>query len=628
MQLLLLLGTAAAASGASGATAAAAPLLPANLSIDYWAPADRVAAKLAWVDPHAARGVRFSWQLVGGARGVAQAAYQVQVNAGERAVWDSGAVQSNQTLHVEYSGEQPLAADARYRWRVQVTDTRGGKSGFSPWQLLATALDSAEWEASGSSWINGDGRNQLRTEFPVPAEVHAAMAHASLFYSPVGYGLAWLNGVSVAPEAALGPWTTWSQRILYRCSDVTASLRPGANAIGVWLGKGQYDSTWTHAWFNAKEHGSSPPLGLRLVLRVTLKNGTALTVSTSSPQAWQASPSPFVSDDVYKGVEFDARNLTDGFALPHCDGCSGWSPAVAVPNASSFFGSLSPHVYTPTRIIAERHPVKMTRSPTGSYVYWFAENSVGWSTLNNVTLPAGTTLTLAHGEQLGLYEDGKLKQACLVGCENGSVWYAWGGAIDSYTLRGEGKPESYGALFSYHGFQFVELTGWPVGAAPPTLATVSAQVVHADNNRISQLAFPTEGKADLLNKLQENIVRSLLSNMHSVESDCPTRERVGWTGDSQATAETAAMALDMRSFWSKWLQDYEDAQVRFDLHRIEHDRERRVTLIQPLSRSVLASRVAQNKAMMTALYHQPSPLPSISLLLTRPGRRPTAKKRC
>ena len=177
--------------------------------------------------------MRFSWQLVGGARGVAQAAYQVQVNAGERAVWDSGAVQSNQTLHVEYSGEQPLAADARYRWRVQVTDTRGGKSGFSPWQLLATALDSAEWEASGSSWINGDGRNQLRTEFPVPAEVHAAMAHASLFYSPVGYGLAWLNGVSVAPEAALGPWTTWSQRILYRCSD-RRSRPPSCSLFSRW----------------------------------------------------------------------------------------------------------------------------------------------------------------------------------------------------------------------------------------------------------------------------------------------------------------------------------------------------------------------------------------------------------
>ena len=76
----------------------------------------------------------------------------------------------------------------------------------------------------------------------------------------------------------------------------------------------------------------------------------------------------------------------------------------------------------------------------------------------------------------------------------------------------------------------------------------------------SELSFPTDGKADLLNKLQANIVRSLLSNMHSVESDCPTRERVGWTGDSQATAETAVMSLDMRGFYAKWMQDYEDAQ--------------------------------------------------------------------
>ena len=139
-------------------------------------------------------------------------------------------------------------------------------------------------------------------------------------------------------------------------------------------------------------------------------------------------------------------------------------------------GTLSPHVYTPTRIVSERHPVKMTRSPTtgaisaqvsdrltlslspdndigiwtlsslsvtlcctGGYVYWFAENSVGWAQLNDVALPAGTTLTLAHGEQLAIFDGKKLKQACLVGCENGSVWYAWGGAIDSYTLRGGEK---------------------------------------------------------------------------------------------------------------------------------------------------------------------------------------------
>jgi hypothetical protein len=119
-----------------------------------------------------------------------------------------------------------------------------------------------------------------------------------------------------------------------------------------------------------------------------------------------------------------------------------------------------------------------------------------------------------------------------------------------------GTPESYDALFTYHGFQFVELTGWPANAKPPTLSTISAAVVHSDNARIANLSF---GNA-LLNQINDNIVRSLLSNMHSVESDCPTRERVGWTGDSQATAETAVRNLDMLGFYAKWLQDYEDAQ--------------------------------------------------------------------
>jgi alpha-L-rhamnosidase len=112
----------------------------------------------------------------------------------------------------------------------------------------------------------------------------------------------------------------------------------------------------------------------------------------------------------------------------------------------------------------------------------------------------------------------------------------------------------------YHGFQFVELTGWPSGATAPTLKTISAQVVHSDNRRIAALSFPSTGKGAILNQINDNIVRSLLSNMHSVESDCPTRERVGWTGDSQATAETAVRNLDMLGFYAKWLQDYEDAQ--------------------------------------------------------------------
>lgn len=95
----------------------------------------------------------------------------------------------------------------------------------------------------------------------------------------------------------------------------------------------------------------------------------------------------------------------------------------------------------------------MTQPKPGKYVYWFAENSVGWAKLNGVQLPAGTSLSLAHGEQLAHYDsNGKLTQACLVGCDGGEVWYAWGGAIDTYILRG-GATESYDAFFTYHGFR-------------------------------------------------------------------------------------------------------------------------------------------------------------------------------
>ena len=608
-----------------GAAKAECLIAPMGLSVDYWAPKDFAADVLAWVDPAVDPAVRFSWQLAGSARGAAQAKYQLQVAAAGSAtapLWDSGMVTSNRTLHVPYGGDTPLEPDRRYSWRVRVADGGGGTSAWSPWQSLATAVLPEHWEAGGAEWINGGSaaKHQLRADFAVPPALHAELEHASLFYAGVGYSLAWLNGERVAPEEALGPWTTWQTRILHRCEDVTAMLRPGANALGVWLGGGQYDSTWTHAWFKGP-HGTSPPLGLRLLLRLTLKNGTSTVVARSSPQTWTASESPFTSDDVYKGVAFDARKLKDGFASPGYKPDSGWTPAAPVPNASALFGAMSPHVFTPTRIVSKRHPVRMTTPAPGVYVYWFAENSVGWAQLNNVRLPAGTNLTLAHGEQLAHYEGGKLKSACLVGCEGGRVWYAWGGAVDTYTMRGGPKPETYGALLSYHGFQFVELTGWPTDAPPPTLATISAQVVHADNKRIAQLSFPS-GKADLLNKLHDNIVRSLLGNMHSVESDCPTRERVGWTGDSQATAETAVMNLDV-SAADPFASSQEASRVA--LHRCEASTRSgcRITKM----RSVPASPAAR-AGTTTARSPPRSRTASTCRRSIPPGRPPTARSRC
>eukprot|EP01048_Picozoa_sp_COSAG05_P016318 COSAG05_NODE_2085_length_3597_cov_2.234420_3_plen_569_part_00 len=547
------------------AAAAGGLLVPTSLSVGY----GRTGANLTFVSASVSTPPRFSWSFSpSSSRGLLQASYRVQVICGytRGVVWDSETVVSNRTRFVPYGG-QPLSTDARYAWRVQVTAVgQAEASAFSGWQSFATALLPADWDKLGAQWINGGnvsvlatvadtkvppaqdrsarGRKQLRTSFDLPPAVRSAIAHASLFWAGVGYGKLWLNDEEVGDEA-LGPWTTWSERILYRCEDVTNRLAAGNNAIGVWLGSGQYDSSWTHSWCSARK-GCSPELGLRLLLRLTLANGTKLTIARSGND-WLASPSPFVSDDVYKGIEFDARNLSDGFSAPNfrpgIDDKQQWTPAAVVWKAAPFqTAKMTPHIFTPDRVISQRFPVKLTTPSPGVYVFWFAANDVGWAQLNNVQLPAGTKLTLAHAEQMRLPNG----TVCLVGCLKGRVYYAWGGAVDSYTLRGGGKPESYGAHFSYHGFQFVELTGWPAGAAAPTLKTISAQVVHSDNRRIATLSFPNTGKAAILTQINDNIVRSLLSNMHSVESDCPTRERVGWTGDSQVSGRSlSAASLDV-----------------------------------------------------------------------------------
>ena len=139
-----------------------------------------------------------------------------------------------------------------------------------------------------------------------------------------------------------------------------------------------------------------------MLLRATLKNGTQLTLSKSGTEGWKAAPSPFVQDDVYAGVVFDANRLTDGFGSPGF-GDKAWVAATVTvqPNpAVPLFGRMSAHVFTPTRIVAERKAARLTVPAAGVYVYWFASNEAGWTELHAEGLPTNTSLKVAHSEQL------------------------------------------------------------------------------------------------------------------------------------------------------------------------------------------------------------------------------------
>jgi len=398
-----------------------------------------------------------------------------------------------------------------------------------------------DWQSA--AWITSP-HNQYRATLTIPSGF--TLDRATAYWAGLGYGVLFVNGIRVAPEEALGPWTTWSKRVLYRCHDVSAALREGENTIGIWLGHGQYSSIWTHAW---TPH--APPLGL--IFQLIAHGAGGATLRLASSDHWTTRPGPITADDVYTGETFDARLYDATWATPAFND-TGATPAAAW-NVSQTLGRipiLSAHTFTPIRNLGTRWPVKLTQPKPGSYLFHFAENFVGKTALHNVTGAAGTSITLYHSEQLALPNG----TYCLVDC-GGDVpglvaAYPWGQAQDEYILRGISGGESWGgALFSYHGYQFVQVEGWPADHPPPTLRSISGIIVHSDNRRAADITLLPNSTAGLLNRIDDNIVRSLLSNMHSVESDCPTRERVGWTGDAQATAETAALHLNMASFYTK-----------------------------------------------------------------------------
>ena len=628
-------------------------LKPYNLSVEYQAYTLQFVGTLK---------PRFSWKLQAEAeftgavingdsssklvpRGLTQIAYQLRVWDAESntSVWDTGRVESHETLHIEYNGTL-LNSDKRYGWSVDVwaatmpvkigqisttTITASGRgidrNGISdgsasrslvvsstPQQSEATfgtaLLSPDDWGTNGTApWLTSqhDGDNQYRVQFNLPSNIRVTRATA--YWAGLGYGVLFVNGQRVAPEEHLGPWTTWSKRVLYRCHDVSTLLTAGENVLGVWLGQGQYRSKWTHAWYRK---GSNPPLGLVFRLVVHGADGSTRVLDSDGSTGWTTSKSPVIADDVYSGETFDARIYDTNWAKP---GYNATGDARAVPwDVIRTFGSqprLSAHTFTPIRKVAHEWPTDMTEPVPGVFLFRFASNLAGVTALHNLRGPPGVRITLSHAEQLALPNG----TVCLVDCSNGGnaaasgarAYYPFGGAVDTYVMRGSdghgGQNESWdGALFSYHGFNFVEVSGWPVATSgQPTLQSISRFVVHSDNRRVttgarfsttkttttasstvaasavtvtkatttnsvavvqgSYIVSRLAPRVGILNTIGDNVVRTLLSNMHSVESDCPTRERVGWTGDAQATAETAVLNLDMASFYTKWLQDMGDA---------------------------------------------------------------------
>ncbi|MFB9276620.1 alpha-L-rhamnosidase [Cohnella cellulosilytica] len=494
---------------------------------------------------------RFSWELLSSRRGRRQAAYRIVVSereadalAGVGELWDSGRVDSAETFHVAYAGKR-LTSGQRCYWTVRSWDQDGTCYEAEEAAVFEMGvLGPEEWTAR---WIGADEaiaaplfRKTFRLEKPV--------SRASVAISGLGYFELHLNGRRIGDDVLVPNWTDYDDRriegLLYPFDDqtskrvhylqyaVTSELLGGENAIAVMLGNGFYNQT--ERTVEGKMSYGSPRLILQLLL--VYEDGT--TDCIRSDESWKCSSGPIVFNNVFYGEIYDARLERRGWTEIGFDDSS-WDGARAVRAPA---GRLTAQLSPPDRIIDTLAPVSRCEPRPGVYVFDFGQNFSGWVRIR-MQGGAGQRVTLRFAENLGAA--GELDPSSCGGEAQIQT--------DTYILSGRGR-EQYEPRFVWHGFRYAEVTGYP---GVPELADLDGVVVHAAVQHAGEFACSDP----LLNRVQQACRWSQLTNLHGgVPSDCPHRERLGYTGDGHLTAEAASFNFDMAAFYAKWTADIGDSQ--------------------------------------------------------------------
>lgn len=475
---------------------------------------------------------RFSWKIKGTGNNILQTAYSIRISndqsfSSSKTIWKSGRIMSDESVLVSYNGPE-LKPGQKYFWQVKVWDNKGKESKWSEtasWEtgLLTPAGWTAKWIEMAEDTLRYSPSPHFRKEFAISKSIKKATIYATAH----GFYELHINGKKVGDQIFTPGWTTYGKRLQYQVYDVTTMLSKGPNAIGAVLGDGWYRGTlaWGNNW---AIYGKR--LGLLLQMKITYSDGTETVIISDG--SWKASNDGAIRmSDLYNGETYDANKKLTGWDLPTYDD-NKWQRVVT---GSYPMNTIIASEGVPVRKIQEIKPVKIFRTPKGSLVADMGQNMVGWIRLK-VSGPKGTTVTVRHAEVLDKFgefytENYRSAKTQLI-----------------YTLAGNGA-EVYEPRFSFMGFRFVEITGFPGELTTDNLTGV---VVHSD----MKVTGNYESSNPLLNQLQHNIQWGQKGNFVDVPTDCPQRdERLGWTGDAQAFCRTAAFNYDVASFFTKWLQD-------------------------------------------------------------------------
>ena len=492
---------------------------------------------------------RLSWLIESAGRGGRQTAYQVLVATtpallaqDQGDLWNSGKAASDQSILVQYAGK-PLPSRVRCHWKVRVWDQDGKASAWSrvaTWTmgLLAPEDWNARWIGAAvktqarplAAELKPSAAIQLRKEFTSSKEINRAV----VFVCGLGQYELRLNGQKVGDRVLDPGWTNYRKTCLYAAYDVAAQLTRGQNAIGVILGNGMYNVPGGRY---VKFKGSFGPPKVILQLYIEYADGTSTVVVSDESWTWAASPVVFSC--IYGGEDYDARKELPGWdKAGYGDGM--FQPVSVVDGPG---GRLSAQAAPPIKVMQEYRPAKIAQPKPGVWVYDFGQNCASMPKLT-VKGPAGASVRLTPGELL--HGNGLVSQdSC------------GGPAYCTYTLKGAGV-ETWMPRFFYYGSRYlqVETTGRDAGAAPQ-IVELTSQFVHSSAATVGSFSCANP----LVNRIHDLINAAIKSNLQSVLTDCPHREKLGWLECAHLLAGCLMYNYDLPTFYAKIANDMSEAQL-------------------------------------------------------------------
>jgi alpha-L-rhamnosidase len=504
------------------------------------------------------RAPRLSWALESEGRGQVQSAYRVLVarsegdlESEENLLWDSGRIESGRSVGIEYEGEE-LRSGSRCVWKVRVWDGDGIPSSYGGLADFEIGLlERSDWEGD---WISlgtgpdedfepptGDEYDELADGLTPSPYLRKAfsldrpVSKARLYATARGIYELSINGKKVGEDVLAPGWTDYDRRVQYQAYDATPLLAEGPNVLGAVLGDGWYSGFFG---FDPKQRGAHYGINPQLLAQLDVEYEDGSRESVASDGSWRCSTGPILHSDLLMGESYDARDEMPGWSEPGFDDSEWYGVEVEEIGDTNLVAQPDEGI----RVTEELEAKTVTEPEDGVYIFDMGKNMVGWVRLK-VEGEAGTEITLRHAETIN--PDGTLYTTNLRAAR----------ATDRYVLAGEGE-EVYEPRFTFHGFRYVEVTGYP---GEPPLDAITGRVVHSDTPPTGSF----ECSSAMVNELQENILWGQRGNFLSVPTDCPQRdERLGWMGDAQVFVRTASFNMDVAAFFEKWMVDVQDAQSR------------------------------------------------------------------